>query len=104
MNNQRFNWQIWVGLLLSLIALFSYPLVFVRFPVTRDFPWVNLLLFGISAILLFVGLRRAFAPRRRLRSKITGVVLAASPPGADSGSRENASLRTLSFPSALSHV
>ena len=49
MNVQRFNWQIWVGFLLSLIAFFSYFLVFVWFPVTRDFPWANLLLFGIAA-------------------------------------------------------
>ncbi|HZE72879.1 MAG TPA: hypothetical protein VE135_25480 [Pyrinomonadaceae bacterium] len=75
MNNQKFNWQIWVGFLFSVLSLFSYPLVFVRFPVTRDFPWANLLLFGIAAVFLFVGLRRAFAPQRRARSRIAGVVL-----------------------------
>jgi hypothetical protein len=64
--------------LLSLIAFLSYFLVFVWFPVTRDFPWANLLLFGIAATFLFVGVRRAFAPDRPRpkRSKIVGSVLA----------------------------
>jgi hypothetical protein len=78
MKVQRLNWQIWAGFLLSLIAFLSYFLVFVWFPVTRDFPWANLLLFGIAAVLLFVGVRRAFAPDRPRPklSKIVGSVLA----------------------------
>lgn len=73
---QRFNWQIWAGFLLSVIAFLSYPFIFVRFPVTRDFPWANLLLFGIAATLLLVGVRRAFAPDRRRISKIVSSILA----------------------------
>lgn len=76
MKLQRFNWPIWAGFLLSLFALLSYPFVFVRWPVTRDFPWANLLLFAISAALLLLGLRRAFAPDRRLASRILNSVLA----------------------------
>jgi hypothetical protein len=78
MKIQKFNWQILSGFLLSLIALFSYPFVFVRWPVTRDFPWAPLLLFGVAVVLLFVGLRRAFAPDRShpKRSKIVGSILA----------------------------
>lgn len=78
MKIQKFNWQIWAGFLLSVIAVLSYPFIFVRFPVTRDFPWANLLLFGIAAALLFLGLRRAFAPDQPhpRRSKIAGSVLA----------------------------
>ena len=72
---QRFNWQIWAGFLLSLIALLSYPFVFVMWPVTRDFPWANLLLFAIAAVLFFFGVRRAFAPDRRLISRIGAPVL-----------------------------
>jgi hypothetical protein len=77
MNSRKFNWPIWVGFLLSLIAFLSYFLVFVQFPVTRDFPWANLLLFGIAAALLLVGVRRAFAPDRPRPklSKIVGSVL-----------------------------
>jgi hypothetical protein len=78
MNVRRFNWPVYTGFLLSLIAFVSYFFVFVRFPVTRDFPWANLLLFGIAATLLVVGVRRAFAPERShpKRSKIVGSILA----------------------------
>jgi len=77
MQVRRFNWPIWAGFLLTLIAFLSYFMVFVWFPVTRDFPWANLLLFVLAALLLAIGVRRAFAsdrPRPRL-SKIAGVVL-----------------------------
>jgi hypothetical protein len=77
MKTHRLNWEIWAGFLLSLAALFSYPLLFVDWPITRDFPWVNLLLFAFAAILLFVGMRRGFAPDRRRLSKIVSSVLAA---------------------------
>lgn len=72
---KRFNWQIWAGFLLSLFAFLSYPFVFAAWPVTRDFPWANLLFFGIAALLLLFGVRRAFAPDRRRRSKIVASVL-----------------------------
>jgi hypothetical protein len=73
----KFNWQIWVAFLLSVAAFFSYPLIFVRYPITRDFPWANLVLFAIAAALFFIGIRRAFAsdrPHPRL-SKIVASVL-----------------------------
>lgn len=73
---KRFNWPIWTGFLLSLIALLSYPFVFVNWPVTRDFPWANLLLFGLAIVLLFLGVRRAFSPERRRISKIAASILA----------------------------
>jgi hypothetical protein len=76
MNIRKFNWPIWGGFLLSLFAFLSYPLLFVRWPVTRDFPWANLLLFGIAAVLLFFGLKRAFAPERGKGSKIAASVVA----------------------------
>lgn len=67
---KRINWQIWAGFVLSLVALFSYEFVFVRWPITRDFPWANLILFAIAMVLLFLGLRRAFKPDKRFVSKI----------------------------------
>ena len=76
MKTRSLNWPLWAGFLLSLVAFLSYFFVFVRFPVTRDFPWANLLLFATAAALLMVGVRRAFAPERRLRSKVAGVVAA----------------------------
>src|ERR1700682_5932740 len=76
MEIQKFNWPLWSGLLLSVFALVSYPFVFVRWPVTRDFPWANFLLFAVAAVLLLVGVRRAFAAAGRRRSKIVGSIVA----------------------------
>lgn len=74
---KRINWQIWAGFLLSLVAAFSYPFVFVRWPVTREFPWANLVLFAAAFVLLFLGLRRAFKPGKRIVSKIVSSLAAA---------------------------
>lgn len=74
---RRLNWQLWAGFLLSLIAFFSFFFVFVRFPVTRDFPWANLLLFAGAAAFLIVGLRRSFGQPALYRGKIFGPILAA---------------------------
>lgn len=67
---QRLNRQSWAGFLVSLVAAFSYPLLFVRWPITREFPWPNLLLFALALVLLFLGLRRAFKPDKGIVSKI----------------------------------
>ena len=67
---KRLNWQIWAGFVLSLFAELSYPLLFVRWATTREFPWANLVLFAIALVLLFLGLRRAFKPDKRIVSKI----------------------------------
>ena len=74
MSAKKFNWPIWAGFLLSIIAFLSYFFVFVWFPVTRDFPWANLVLFALAAAFLLVGVRRAFARERphRLRSRVVG--------------------------------
>jgi hypothetical protein len=76
MKSKKFNWQIWAGFLLSLAASLSYPLVFVRWPITRDFPWATLLLYGVAAGLLVVGVKRAFASGRTRKSKIAASILA----------------------------
>src|SRR5687768_794507 len=71
---RRFNGPLWAGFLLTFLTFFSYFAVFVWYPVTRDFPWANLLLFAVAAVLLFVGVRRAFASDRR-RSKIVAAIV-----------------------------
>jgi hypothetical protein len=58
---RRWNWPLWSGLALALFAVLSYFFVFARFPVTRDVPWVNFILFAASLALLVAGLRRAFS-------------------------------------------
>jgi len=67
---KKINWQIWTGFVLSLVAAFSYPFLFVTWAITREFPWANLVLFAIAFVLLFFGLRRAFKPDKRIISKI----------------------------------
>jgi hypothetical protein len=64
------NGRLWSGLLLSIAAALSYPYFFVRYPITRDVPWVNVLLYLIALFLLITGFRRA---RRRIAA---GIVLA----------------------------
>jgi len=80
MNIKRLNWPLWTGFLVTLAAFLSYFFIFVLFPFTRDFPWANLVLFVIAGVLLFVGLRRAFAAdrphptRSKIASSIVGVL------------------------------
>jgi len=77
MNIKRLNWPLWLGFLLTLGTFLSYFFIFVLFPFTRDFPWANLLLFVIAAVLLFMGLRRGFASDRPhpTRSKIVSSIV-----------------------------
>jgi len=77
MNIRRLNWPLWFGFLLTLGAFLSYFFIFIWFPFTRDFPWANLLLFVIAAVLLFKGLRRGFASDRShpTRSKIVSSIV-----------------------------
>jgi peroxiredoxin len=70
------NWSLWSGFVLSALAFLSYPFVFERWPLTRDFPWVNLLLFGLAGLLLVIGLRRAFAADRLRWPRITSALIA----------------------------
>jgi AhpC/TSA family len=72
---RSWNWQIWVGFAFAIAGLFSYTF-FVQFPITRDFPWANLLLFAIAGFLLLLGLARAFGNPKRYRGKIAGPILA----------------------------
>ena len=58
MNIRKLNWPAWLGLILCIFGLVSYPFIFVNWPVTRDFPWANLLIFAGAFLLLIVGIRR----------------------------------------------
>jgi len=71
----KWNWPIWVGFVVAVGGVFSYEF-FAQFPSTRDFPWVNLLLFGVGAILLLVGLFRAFGRPQVYRGKVYGSIFA----------------------------
>jgi AhpC/TSA family len=72
---RKWNWPIWIGLVVAVGGLFSYEF-FAQFPITRDFPWANLLLFCVGAILLGLGLVRAFGRPHLYRGKIFGPIFA----------------------------
>ena len=72
----RWNWFAWAGFLLSILAFVSHFTVLVRFPATRDVPWVNFLLFGAAALFLPAGLKRAFTGLGSLGGKFVSSVLA----------------------------
>ena len=72
---RRRNALLWWGFILSFVALGSYVPIFAKYPVTRDVPWANYLLFALALALLFVGLRRAFTQPNLYRGKIAGPIL-----------------------------
>lgn len=75
MNNLRWNWPIWLGFVLNVAAFISYPFVFVKYPCTRDFPWANFLLFGVSSVFLWAGWKRVFGGARPFRGKVVSSIL-----------------------------
>jgi len=70
------NVSIWVGFAIVIVAVASYIPIFTQFPVTRDIPWANYLLFLLGGGLLAVGVRRAFRDPEHYRGKISGSILA----------------------------
>jgi hypothetical protein len=72
---RKWNVLIWGGFATSLAAVFSYFAFFVYYPVTRDFPWANLLLFAVAGVMLGVGTYRAYKQPDRYRGKVASVIL-----------------------------
>ena len=73
---RSWNWRLWAGFAVVLVGVASYQYFFIRFAVTRDFPWANLILFALAAYLLVTGLRRAFQQPEAYRGKVSGTILA----------------------------
>ena len=72
---KSWNWSLWIGFLCVLTAFLTYTF-FAQFPITRDFPWANLLLFAAVGFFLVLGLFRAFGKPQLYRGKIFGPILA----------------------------
>ena len=73
--NRRWNISLWLGFLIVVASILSYIPLFVRFPITRDVPWANYLLFLAGVILLVAGLKRAYGDPQNYRGKISGPIL-----------------------------
>jgi hypothetical protein len=67
--------MLWAGFAIVVLSLISYFSVFYLFPITRDVPWVNYLLFLAGGALLALGLKRAYGQPERYRGKISGPIL-----------------------------
>ena len=67
--------MLWIGFIFALAGFLSYTF-FAQFPITRDFPWANLLLFAVGGILLVMGLFRSIGIPQVYRGKILGPILA----------------------------
>jgi hypothetical protein len=72
---RSWNAFLWSGFGTALVAVLSYFLIFVRFPVTRDIPWVTFALFVPAVWLLVTGMKRAFGQPERYRGKVAGPIL-----------------------------
>ena len=74
---RHWNVPIWAGFAIVIAGLVSYIPIFALFPITRDVPWANYLLFLLGGGLLVVGVRRAFRDPEHCRGKISGSILSA---------------------------
>ena len=75
MTAKLWNWRLWVGFVLSLVALVGYGYVVVSTGALAVF-WPSLVLFVVAAALLISGLMRRRREPQTYRGKIAGPVLA----------------------------
>lgn len=68
----RRNHALWIGPLLTFAGMVSYFQYFVRFPLLRDFPWVNLPAVLLGLGLSAWGLWQAFSRGSRWWLKLLG--------------------------------
>ena len=73
MQTKAWNWRLWVGFALVLVAPFGY---FSLLEKTRAALWISVVLIVVAIALLVAGLRRAFAESESYRGKIAGPILA----------------------------
>jgi len=71
---RRWNISIGVGFLIVVAGVFAYPIVFLRFPITRDVPWASFLILAAGLLLTARGLGRAYREPQVYRGKIAGPI------------------------------
>jgi hypothetical protein len=72
MTAKLWNWRLWAGFGLSVVALAGYALLVME---TRAVFWPSLLLFAVAAVLLASGWKRARREPQSYRGKIAGPIL-----------------------------
>jgi hypothetical protein len=74
-NKKQTNFALWLGLLITVLAVLSNLLYFLKVPAAA-LPWLNLTLPAIGLIFLLIGLVRAFGQSQIYRGKIWGSIAA----------------------------
>ena len=69
------NSALWLGLLITVLAILSNLLYFLKVP-SAALPWINLTLPAIGLIFLLIGVVRAFGQSQIYRGKIWGSIAA----------------------------
>lgn len=72
---RRWNLPLYAGFLITVVSFIGYFVFFAYYPVTRDVPWADLILFAVGLLLLGIGLRRAYRQPERYRGRISGPIL-----------------------------
>ena len=75
MNKNNFAW---IGPALTFTGVVTYFMWFARFPLLRDFPWLNLPLVILGVVLSFLGVKAVFSAKRPWSRKLAaggGLVL-----------------------------
>ncbi len=78
MNRNSFAW---IGPAVAFAGVVTYFMWFARFPLLRDFPWLNLPLVLLGVVLSFLGVKAVFSakrPRSRKLAAAGGLVLSAA--------------------------
>ena len=76
MATKLWNWRLWVGFGLSLMALLAYVGYVLLLSLTQSIFWPSLILFVVAAVLLVSGLRRASREPQTYHGRILGPILA----------------------------
>ncbi len=71
---KRANGALWIGLAVTVLAIASNFLYFLKLP-AAPLPWINLTLPGIGLIFLLIGVVRAFSQPQIHGGKIWGSIL-----------------------------
>jgi hypothetical protein len=73
MSTKKWNWRLWAGFAIAILALVLYFAVVFRM---REILGISLVLFVISLALLASGLRRAYGQRETYRGQVAGPIVA----------------------------